>query len=194
MAVTAFSAADHDAVLEFLNTVIRANEQSVDIFQDDEDVALWLHKAGFWKDGFTFKAQPGTLKSEARLLRELIRELLMQQKAGEPADIGRLNDMLANGSYRVELAHDGEGNLITCRRYTGDTAAQLLIPIAVAAADLLASADLRLIRKCEGDHCPRWFCDRTKAHRRRWCDMPSCGNREKVARFWTRAKSDRSRS
>ena len=194
MAVTAFSAADHDAVLEFLNTVIRANEQSVDIFQDDEDVALWLHKAGFWKDGFTFKAQPGTLKSEARLLRELIRELLMQQKAGEPADIGRLNDMLANGSYRVELAHDGEGNLITCRRYTGDTAAQVLIPIAVAAADLLASADLRFIRKCEGDHCPRWFCDRTKAHRRLWCDMPSCGNREKVARFWTRAKSDRSRS
>ncbi|WP_158903764.1 ABATE domain-containing protein [Burkholderia sp. L27(2015)] len=194
MAVRGFSAADHQAVLEFLNTVIRGNEQSVDVFQDDEDVVLWLHKAGFWKDGLTFKAEPGTLTSEARLLRELIRELLVQRKAGEPVDIGRLNDKLANGSYRVELTHDGEGNLIICRRYTGDTAAQVLIPIAVAAADLLASADFRLIRKCEGDHCPRWFCDKTKAHRRRWCDMSSCGNCQKVARFRTRKKDDRSRS
>ncbi|WP_158903784.1 ABATE domain-containing protein [Burkholderia sp. L27(2015)] len=138
-------------MLDFLNTAILGNEHSADVFQTDEDVALWLRNAGFLNDGLVPEVKPHALVIEARSLRELIRELLMQQKAGELVDIGLLNDRLAKGGYWVELAHDCEGNLITCRRYARDTAAQVLIPIAVAAADLLASADFRLIRKCEGD-------------------------------------------
>jgi len=190
MAVRRFSTSDHSVVLEFLNTVIPGNEQSIDLFQTDEDVVLWLRKMGFLNGALTPEVEADTLASEARSLREMIRKLLAQRKTGEPVDIERLNDMLANGGYRIELTYNCAGNLTTCRKYTGDTHAQLLIPIAIAAADLLASGDFRLIRKCEGDRCPLWFYDRTKAHRRRWCNMSLCGNRQKVARFRTRTKCD----
>ncbi len=54
---------------------------------------------------------------------------------------------------------------------------ELLLPIAEAAADLVCSADFRLIRACEGHACTLLFLDRTKAHGRRWCSMAVCGNR-----------------
>jgi len=190
MAVRRVSTSDHDAVLEFLNTVIAGSEQPVDLFQTGEDVVGWLQKTGFLKGTPTRELEADTLASDARSLREVIRALLAQRKTGEPVDIGQLNPTLANGGYRIELTYDCGGKLSACRRYTGDRSAQLLIPVAIAAADLLASGDFRLIRKCEGDRCPLWFYDRTKAHRRRWCNMSLCGNRQKVARFRTRTKFD----
>lgn len=43
--------------------------------------------------------------------------------------------------------------------------------------------DFNLVRKCEDSDCVLWFVDKTKAHRRRWCSMALCGNRNKVASF-----------
>jgi predicted RNA-binding Zn ribbon-like protein len=185
-----FSATDHDSVLDFLNTVVWGRGQLVDFFLADEDVAHWLRRAGFWNDGIALDVESGALAREARSLREAIRKILVQQKEGRPTDVARLNAALARGSYRIELADDGEGNLVTRKRYPMDAAGQALLPVAMAAADLLARGDFGLIRKCEGDDCPIWFYDRTKAHRRRWCNMALCGNRRKVARFRTRANGE----
>ena len=65
----------------------------------------------------------------------------------------------------------------------------VLAPLAEAAADLLANADFDLVRHCEGVDCVLWFYDRTKAHRRRWCSMQVCGNRNKVAGFRARRRN-----
>ena len=195
MAVPQFSTSDHDSVLDFVNTVVAGNGELTDRFCTDADVTLWLENTKLCNKGYTLSTEQGMLVSEARSLREIIRELLEQRKMGHQIDIRKLNAALAVGSYRIELATDCEGGLVTRRRYSSDTAAQLLVPVAMAAADLLARGDFRLIRKCEGENCPLWFCDRTKAHRRRWCDMALCGNRKKVAEFRTRAKkSQRSAS
>src|SRR5471032_1407859 len=120
MAVRKFSTSNHDAVLEFLNTVISGNEQLADLFQTDEDVVCWLRKAGFLNGAPMPEVEADTLTSEARSLREVIRKLLAQRKAGEQVDIARLNPMLANGGYRIELTYDCGGNLAACRRYTGE--------------------------------------------------------------------------
>lgn len=63
-----------------------------------------------------------------------------------------------------------------------------LWPIARAAADLLASDQLSLVRPCAAKTCLWLFLDTSKNHRRRWCDMTKCGNRAKFQRFYKRKK------
>ena len=64
-----------------------------------------------------------------------------------------------------------------------------LWPIARAAADLLLSDELEHLRMCASDDCAWLFIDRTKNHRRRWCDMKTCGNRVKARRHYQRVNS-----
>ncbi len=65
----------------------------------------------------------------------------------------------------------------------------LLWPIARAAADLLASSDLALVRACSSPTCQWLFLDTSKNHHRRWCSMKVCGNRAKVRKFYAKRKT-----
>jgi predicted RNA-binding Zn ribbon-like protein len=64
----------------------------------------------------------------------------------------------------------------------------MLWPIARAAADLLASSDLALVRACSSPTCQWLFLDTSKNHHRRWCSMKQCGNRAKVRKFYARRR------
>ncbi|HTZ97031.1 MAG TPA: ABATE domain-containing protein [Terriglobales bacterium] len=65
----------------------------------------------------------------------------------------------------------------------------MLWPVARAAADLLTSDDLPLVRQCASEDCAWLFLDKSKNHRRRWCDMKICGNRNKARRYYQRQKA-----
>src|SRR5271168_325062 len=65
----------------------------------------------------------------------------------------------------------------------------MLWPIARAAADLLASTDVALVRACSSPTCQWLFLDTSKNHHRRWCSMKQCGNRAKVRRFYAKKKT-----
>ncbi len=65
----------------------------------------------------------------------------------------------------------------------------VLWPIARAAADLLASNDLAMVRACSAPTCQWFFLDTSKNHHRRWCSMKVCGNRTKVRKFYARKKT-----
>jgi predicted RNA-binding Zn ribbon-like protein len=176
-----------DAVLEFLNTVVPRHGQLLDLFQSDEDVLAWLERAGFldmivMREDVMYR----DLAIEARQLRENVRQLVLQRKLGQLVDAELLNPVLSAGSYQMELAEDSEGNLNALYRFAAQTSTQVLVPVAIAAAELLTRGDFLLIRQCESPDCPLWFYDRTKSHRRRWCNMTICGNRQKAARFRTR--------
>ncbi len=61
---------------------------------------------------------------------------------------------------------------------------QMLWPVAKAAAELLTSnPHIEFLRECAADSCTWVFLDTSKNHKRRWCDMRDCGNREKMKRF-----------
>lgn len=63
--------------------------------------------------------------------------------------------------------------------------------VAACAADLLTSADLARVRRCEGEECGWLFLDESRNRSRQWCDMRDCGNLAKVRRFRERHRSDR---
>lgn len=61
-----------------------------------------------------------------------------------------------------------------------------VLAVARAAAELLTSPHLALVKACPGHDCGWLFLDRRG--RRRWCSMSACGNRAKV-----RAHAERTR-
>lgn len=63
-----------------------------------------------------------------------------------------------------------------------------LWPIARSAAELLTSDEIPHLRECDSATCSWLFVDRSRTRRRRWCDMATCGNREKARRHYQRRK------
>jgi predicted RNA-binding Zn ribbon-like protein len=59
----------------------------------------------------------------------------------------------------------------------------LLAAIARSAAELLAEGPKAPLRVCANPQCGLFFYDKSRTHRRRWCSMSVCGNRNKVATF-----------
>ncbi|HTE46969.1 MAG TPA: CGNR zinc finger domain-containing protein [Gemmatimonadaceae bacterium] len=56
-------------------------------------------------------------------------------------------------------------------------------PVALAAAELLASNELRRVRMCAGVGCGWLFLDESRNNSRRWCASGDCGNRARVDQF-----------
>ena len=113
-------------------------------------------------------------------------------RAPAPADLSRLNREVATAMSRARLKAGRagfrwgwEGRSIALDR--------ILWPVARSAADLLVSEELARIKVCASDTCQWLFLDSTKNHRRRWCDMGVCGNREKVRRYRSRRQAQASR-
>jgi predicted RNA-binding Zn ribbon-like protein len=174
--------ADHPA-LGLLNTIAQIDGQAQDAWMSDADVSAWLIHGDWWSNQAMDSAQTAGLLEAARSLRETVRGLVVRRKNGEAIDPTPLNRLMAQATSHPELVVDDTGGMRLERRRGQDTPAQLLAPVAEAAADLLANGDFDLVRKCEDASCTLWFYDRTKSHRRRWCSMAVCGNRHKVAAF-----------
>lgn len=169
---------DHPA-LDMINTVEQSGDGPLDRWQADADVQAWLELSGLAP---AHRGAPKGLLDAARGLRETVRALVAQRKAGAPLRLNPLNRALAAGGSHQELEPAADGWVLV-RRYDARTPEQWLVPAAEAAADLLAQGDFDLVRKCESEACSLWFYDRTRSHRRRWCSMALCGNRHKVAAF-----------
>src|SRR6267143_1267451 len=59
---------------------------------------------------------------------------------------------------------------------------------AEAAGELLAGGDPRRLRKCANPNCRLMFYDESKAGRRRWCSMRTCGGQAKARAFYRRRR------
>jgi predicted RNA-binding Zn ribbon-like protein len=63
---------------------------------------------------------------------------------------------------------------------------QVVWVFSLSAYELLTAKDQKLIKKCGA--CAWFFLDETKNHRRKWCDMQTCGTNEKARRYYQRKK------
>jgi predicted RNA-binding Zn ribbon-like protein len=69
---------------------------------------------------------------------------------------------------------------------------RVMWPVTQSAADLLVRGPLSRIRECPGaGNCGWLFLDLSKNASRRWCEMRTCGNRDKVRRHYARARQER---
>lgn len=185
--------AGHPA-LDFLNTRMRVNRELVDFLQSDEDVLRWLKRAGLPAAKSRPYTAPMSLVDAARTLRENIRSLVEKRKAGQRGDPTVLNGFLAEAQSHPRLLWNKPRSLTIERVRRRDTPAGILAPMAEAAADLLATGDFTLVKRCEDETCVLWFSDGTKSHHRRWCSTVLCGNRHKVAAYRKRRRAEARRA
>ena len=104
------------------------------------------------------------------------------------AALGLLNRALQRATEHARLVH-------TARHFSWEWVSAeenldfVLWPVARSAADLLTSDNVALVGRCAAESCLWLFLDTTKNHRRRWCDMRTCGNRDKARRYYQRTKA-----
>ncbi len=178
--------------LDFLNTRMRVNGKLVDFFQRDKDVLHWLKLVGLPVPKTGADVARISLLDSARMLRENIRSLVEKRKAGQRGDPSVLNRLLSGAQSYPRVVWSKPRSLKIEKVRPSGTVEAVLGPVAEAAAELLASADFRLVKRCEDETCVLWFRDHTKSHHRRWCSMMLCGNRHKVAAYRQRLRDEAS--
>jgi predicted RNA-binding Zn ribbon-like protein len=186
--------------LDFVNTEVAAEGVPRELLTDLGSLTDWLVQAGAVDRGTARRAvdrwrgrRAGeTLLAQARALRSELRRLADAAAAGRRAPrpvVDSINRLLARGAGTTRIVPGAQG--FTARHGLRlEEPADLLVPIAEAAADLLCQADLARIRRCAHPACVLYFLDGTKNGTRRWCDMRTCGNRANAAAYYRRRRVD----
>jgi predicted RNA-binding Zn ribbon-like protein len=187
--------------LDFVNTDDLRRGVRVDVLRDFNALVRWLGATGVLDGeraaGIARRAdqQPAGAAAalvDARRVRAALRALAERgsvvTKAREDALV-EINRVLGRsaGTRRVESGDDGSFRQAFVP--VGDAFAGLMIPVVESAAASLVEQELARIRRCADARCPRVFLDSTRNGRRRWCDMATCGNRAKAARFRARERT-----
>ena len=193
--------------LDFLNSVAVPVDTQVEWLASGEDFVDWLRDAGLATpeelQAVCDAAGPGELDAvaaQARALREWFRAFVRQHKGARLTrkamkELEPLNRLLARDEEfdQVEVRDkqssgpDDPSELTWVRRRRWRSPDTLLLPLAKAMAELLATADFTQVKACEGPACTLLFLDTSRGRIRRWCSMAVCGNRAKQAAHRVRA-------
>ena len=123
--------------------------------------------------------------SQARKLREHLRDVLAAAHSGRPlpqADLEAIGRAIqAAHSARALVLSTAPG--LATHRWSPPVGPEVpLHACALSIEHLLVDIDRKRIRKCGAPDCAVYFVDTSKGHRRQWCSMKNCGNREKRTR------------
>lgn len=180
--------ANHPA-LDFCNTVgaWRDGRPERDQLLEWEHVIAWARGAGLLgaaeAAALRRPGHPSRLLGRARALRAALYHAVTAGLDGRrpgAAELAAIEREVAGAmaARRLEPARGGYA-----WRWADPASPQRpLLEVARAAADLLA-APLARVHRCGGEDCGWLFLDTSRAGRRRWCSMSTCGNTAKVRRF-----------
>jgi predicted RNA-binding Zn ribbon-like protein len=163
--------------LDLVNTVASPPGGQVDLLESADDLRAWLAAE---RDRLDITDGQIDL-SAVRALRAHITRAVGASTPPPPEALRAITDAQRNAPAYQELGWNGQAITVTTRR-PGNATGVLLAQLAEAAATLLASPAIGLVRSCEGPGCRMLFLP---AHpRRRWCSPATCGNRARVARYY----------
>jgi len=123
-------------------------------------------------------------------LRQTLSRVFAAVVAGESVhgdDLAALNRHLGAAMSRLCVGSAG-GRWVWSWTGPPDDLDRPLWPVVRSAAVLLVSPQADHLRQCASKTCTWLFIDTSRGHRRRWCDMRTCGNREKARRHYERRR------
>lgn len=207
MLVTPHTFQPHDLIgghlaLDLVNTVTARDAQPHDWLASPGSLLQWA--------GLTGRFAPRDLAALARMAAEApaaARRALVRCRALREALHGALRPLMHGRPVPAPVLQQlDRARLAAARRCPlqagpGGVAAQptlkgsgpdLVTDVVLAdALRLLEAPDLARLRVCAGSHCGWLFLDQSKAGRRRWCDMGTCGAAHKAQQFRQRAAAAR---
>lgn len=170
--------------LDLTATVGERWRRRIERLQTPPDLARWFVQVGMAEQ------PPGVSRQDlahARTLREAIYRTIARRLAGHeagPGDLAIVNDWAGRPHPRVWLETGDDGRLQS--RCDVPTAAGLIAALARDAVDLLGGPLAGRIRECSAGDCALLFLDTSRAGRRRWCSMATCGARAKMTAYRAR--------
>jgi predicted RNA-binding Zn ribbon-like protein len=192
-------------ILEFTNTVgNHASDHPGEHLFGYGDLLAWMGNIGLLQEEqvqvLKRKAAAQSEKSTSAFarsleLRESIYRIFVAQTKGEsPAqdDLEVLNSVLRNLTGGAQIGQES-GKFAWQWNFDAMSLEAPLSIIALAAADLMTSENIKWVGQCaDEDGCGWLFVDTSKNHSRRWCDINDCGNRAKQRRYLQRARRQKS--
>jgi predicted RNA-binding Zn ribbon-like protein len=189
---------DLEVGLDFVNTLefsrggpqehLPASESALRWFHDHgvmhgETLAEWLERLS--DDPETDEQVIGKVRRVRGAMRELV-EASVERRPPERDALERVNRMLRTPyTYHLVPAPDG---VSLDHRHDGDPVDGALARLVESLAREVSQGHPERLRICADEEC-RWaFNDTSPTGRRKWCDMSTCGNRAKAARFRERRK------
>jgi predicted RNA-binding Zn ribbon-like protein len=190
----------HDAVpletaFDFLNTLELENGALVDRLSTLGTAVDWLVDAGVASDATAITALGRSAAERDALLGRLITtrtalrdvaHAVAHEEAPHRSAIDEVNRALASRE-RIELVAADDGVRLG-HSHLGDPIDDVLARIAEPIVREIGNGHDDRIRICANDTCRWLFYDESRAGRRRWCDMATCGNRAKAKRHRERQK------
>ena len=189
-----------DVVLDLVNTVNARDGDATEWLDSFARVLEWAALTGHFDEYLLVqlermdKADPRAGKLALRRLRELresIHDVLSATIQNDPAPANALRGL--ESRWKAAVAH---ARLTIADHHTSLTLGletsrldYLNHDLALCAVDLLRTFPPDRTRICAGARCGWLFIDRSRAGRRRWCDMATCGNAAKSKRYYERERS-----
>lgn len=187
-------AADIEACLDFVNTESYDDGLPNEHLATVDDGIAWFAARGFaHEDALRAQAARNADTWLARLHRSRaalrrIWDAEVEHRVPDQAALDTVNALLREAP-RVELVAAGDGCGVGHRHTADDPLGEALASLVQPLVGAIAAGHTSRFRICANDGC-RWvFEDTSRAGRRRWCDMSSCGNRAKVRRFRSRRRT-----
>lgn len=165
--------------LDFVGTLNQRNTTSVEQLGSPTELSNWFTTARILDTAPA--AGAGDLVAALSLREALfgvIRALIDGTRMPR-ADLDAVNLAAEHPPPTVQVTHAGR------RHRTGDVRAALAA-IARDGLDLFDRDDDGVLKWCADPACTHPFLDRSRGHRRRWCDMAGCGDRAKAAAYRAR--------
>jgi predicted RNA-binding Zn ribbon-like protein len=184
-----------ETAFDFLNTIELEDGALVERLTSLDTALAWLVDAGVASDATSIAALARSAASRDALLGRLIktrtalRDVAHAVNHEEPpsrAAIDEVNRALASRE-RVELVAADDGVRLG-HSHIGDAIDDILARIAEPIVREIGNGHDERIRICANDTCRWLFYDESRAGRRRWCDMATCGNRAKAQRHRARQR------
>ncbi len=185
--------------LDFLNTELISNGQTIELLTDAAAIARWMAHAGLLTEKAATKLQQAWERSPragkaviaVRRFRDRLRAAVFAFEAGSRVSTEFLDELNAlmrtHPMYRAVEA-DGHGGYTQTLSFDARMPDDLIGPLAEDTMMLLTGEAAGRVRKCEG--CPVHFLDVSKKGSRRWCSMSLCGNKVKVAAYQQRQRKE----
>ncbi len=190
----------HDAVpletaFDFLNTLELEDGALVERLTSLDTAARWLADAAVVPDATAIVELGRTAAARDAALRRIVatrtalREVahaVAHEVAPPPGAVAEVNRALG-ARERIQLVAADDGVRLG-HSHVGDPIDDVLARIAEPIVREIGEGHDDRIRICANDTC-RWiFFDESRAGRRRWCDMATCGNRAKARRHRERVR------
>ena len=179
--------------LDFFNSVkYRGAKDPGDRLSSMSDVLDWCQIARLLSE-----SERDKMSRQSHLAAPIHKKICTFREQGRvlfnTGDIGTPQHIRAMALVTSEI--EGLRPIVTINPNTGQLSRKIIIEdikgvksrIVDAVAELLSTRMGLRIKTCNGIDCDWLFIDKTKAHRRQWCDSRTCGNTARVRRFRQRS-------